>query len=1121
VAPLSGVRSRRHSCRVLILFVAVCAGAAGRGQEPTPRPPAESPKTTADATKTGTHSLDGAKLPPGAVIVVTDKPAEALRSVNAVVISAEEYKKLLDAAEQVRRGAAERAEPPTACHVSGRIELRGAVEVAVLRAEFRLRTTTPRASIPLGLQKGKPTAALLDGDKPAVLLPNKDDDGYSITMDAAGEHRVRVDLEVPVTVRGPKSGERGFELGLPGAAITTLDRLDLPTAVNRVRVAGRSVPANLLAPADTAAPAIVLGPQTRLDVVWDAPARVTGEPPQIAAEGRIEVRIDEKAITSRARLTLKVLRGVVSAWQIRAPAAAVVTPEQAAGADGSVKVERPTDRTRPTWIIRRDPSGDDLSVEITLRTVLSKWDGVRIPGFSVVDAAWQRGTLTIGSSPNLRLTFRPLIDLTRRESPDDALRDAVFEYWSLPGSGSPLEVDIQQVRGEVEAQLVQQFTLVERGWRWQGKLELRPVRTEVHSVELDVPDELKELHATTADVVESVTPGRALGPGRKLVRIQLADARRRPTSINLEGIYASAPGSQSTSLPLPRAVGITDRGGSLTVTVPAGLEVRGSLREWEVEQVSGSDRPLDPVPRGSPGLTATVERAPARLQLAWRAPRSDVAVKSVVEIQLHDRQAVVRQLWRIPVAPDTSRPIPARSSGNLTGRLRTISGGTLTPGAGGDWQVQLAPAAGPEHELVVAYSFQRTPITDRGDADLPLVWLDAFPKVETEVHVWAATTAGGMAFPHLAGGPWTELPPTPVADRPSLPALSLFGSGCGLPLRLRVGTTPFGPGARPTVERVWGQVVDNEDGGQTYRVRYRLGRMSPEALEFELPAPPEAIRFAAFLNQKRLPVSPKDAPARDPPAGFIAARVRLRLDATAGNLPQVLELTYDLPANLLGDASRWTWELRPPSVLGTEVGPTRWQIARAGGELLFARDAFEVGERWQWQRGLFVAAPAWGPEELARWFGNAERSSADAAVGDGITVGRQTGPGAVRFVAVPRALAWLVVSLVVIAIGLAAVRWGGPLTGTVVAAGFVAAVAGAALVWPRLATHLLAASQPGCAAFVVVLAVRWALHQRYRRRVLFLPGFTRAQPNGSSAQRAAIGVRSRIEPSTIDIPASG
>jgi hypothetical protein len=1113
---LSEFRLRRHSIGAVFLLAAICASTGVRGQEPMPRPAADPPKTAAaEPAKPAAQSLDGANLPPGAVIVVTDKPSDALRNVNAVVITAEEYKKLLAAADQSRRAIADRAEPPSACHLSGRVESRGATEVAVLRVEFRLRTTIPHATVPLGLKNGKPTVAVLDGDKPAVLLSNKDDEGYSVTIDAAGDHRVRVDLEVPVAPRGPKGGERGFELGLPGAAITALERLQLPTAVSRGRVGGRTVPAQLLAPADGPGPAVVLGPQSRLDVSWDAPARGTGEPPQVAAEARIEVRVDDKAVATRARLTLKVLRGVMSVWQIRAPANAVVTAEEAAGADSSVRIERPIDRTRPTWIIRRDPSGDDLVLEITVRTQLTKWDGVRIPAFPVADAVRQRGTLIIGAAPNVRLTLRPLIDLTRRESTDETGRDAVFDYWSLPASGAPLEVDIQTSRGEVEAQMSQQFTLGERGWKWQGRLEIRPVRTEVHAVEFDVPDELKEFHSTSPEVVEAVTPGRSLGPGRRLVRVQFADARRRPTTINLEGVYPQAAGFTSASLPLPRPHGVTDRGGSLSIQAPAGHEVRGSLREWDGEHVSNSDRSIDPSPRGSPGLTATFDRSPARVDLGWRAPRSDVAVRSVVEIHLHDRQAVVRQRWHIPAGAEAARPISARAPAVLGGRLRAVSGGALTTVNLGEWQVQLTPATGPDYELILAYSFPRTPASDRAGMEVPIVWLDSFPKIETEVHVWAATTAGGTAFPQLAGGSWTELPPTPVGDHPNLPALSLFAGGPGLPLRLRVETTTAGPGTRPIIDRVLGQVVEDEDGGQAYRVQYRLGPVVADTLDVELPAPPEAIRFAAALNQKRLAVSPREGSGRDQPA----TRVRLRVDPSAVNVPQVLEITYVLPSARPEDAPRWTWVLRAPTVPGVDVGPARWQIARASGDLLFALDGFEISDRWRWRRGLFVDGPAWGTDDMARWFGGTERMAADEGVGDDVVVGRQTAPGAARFVVIPRSPAMLVVSLVVMGLGLAAVRWGGPRTGTVVAAGFVAAVAVVALVWPRLAAQVLAAGQPGIAVFVCVLAVRWALQHRYRRRILFLPGFTRTQSPGSSARRS-INVGSLVEPSTIDVPAS-
>jgi hypothetical protein len=45
-----------------------------------------------------------------------------------------------------------------------------------------------------------------------------------------------------------------------------------------------------------------------------------------------------------------------------------------------------------------------------------------------------------------------------------------------------------------------------------------------------------------------------------------------------------------------------------------------------------------------------------------------------------------------------------------------------------------------------------------------------------------------------------------------------------------------------------------------------------------------------------------------------------------------------------------------------------------------------------------------------------------------------------------------------------------------------------------------------------VLAVQWLMHQRYRRRVVFLPGFTRLK--GSTLIRG--GGRPRGEPSTVD-----
>ena len=51
------------------------------------------------------RSLDPAKLPPNAVIIVSDKPADALQNVDAVVLTPDEYKKLLDAAAAGQSGS--------------------------------------------------------------------------------------------------------------------------------------------------------------------------------------------------------------------------------------------------------------------------------------------------------------------------------------------------------------------------------------------------------------------------------------------------------------------------------------------------------------------------------------------------------------------------------------------------------------------------------------------------------------------------------------------------------------------------------------------------------------------------------------------------------------------------------------------------------------------------------------------------------------------------------------------------------------------------------------------------------------------------------------------------------
>ena len=61
-------------------------------------------------------------------------------------------------------------------------------------------------------------------------------------------------------------------------------------------------------------------------------------------------------------------------------------------------------------------------------------------------------------------------------------------------------------------------------------------------------------------------------------------------------------------------------------------------------------------------------------------------------------------------------------------------------------------------------------------------------------------------------------------------------------------------------------------------------------------------------------------------------------------------------------------------------------------------------------------------------------------------------------------------------------------------------------------------AQPGIAAVLLVLAGIWMVQERYRRQVVFIPGFTRLKP-GSSLVRTGKSSKRPRETSTIDAPA--
>jgi hypothetical protein len=1073
----------RSALAALLLGIAGIIPAAGqvRADEPT-----------------RSRSIDPARLPPNAVIIISDKPSDALNNVDAVVLTPDEYKKLLAAAEQGKRLAAtDRPEPPSVCKLSGAIERRGSQDVAVLRAVFQFRTTAPRAMVLLGLQKAQPVSATIDDGKTANLVPLKDDNGLAVLVDVPGDHRAVIDVEAPLAVRGGNGSEREIELGLPGAAITTIQRLVLPADISRVRIGGRSLGARQLASGTEKAPAVLLGPTNRLDLAWDVLPAANVEP-QTFVDGRYDVRVEDHALAIRARLTLKVQSGAVGTWEVQAPQSAEVSVDNV-NADNPIRIQKPSNANKP-WSIRRDPSATDLVLNVSVRTPLTPGQLVTVPVFAIPGAMQQRGTITVASPASLKLQFRPGPDVLRREPADETSHDAVFAFFRVPAEGSPLTIEIQSAHGEVETQVGYQLTLAERGWRWQGKLDVRPVRTEVTSFEVEVPAEWQDLRATSAEIVEAIVPVLEAA-GRRVVRVQLAEPHRKPFSVTLEALFPLAGSVSTANLTLPRPFGTLDRGGQVVAAVPAGLELRGSYREWEGDRVGEWDRPFEPSVRGVGTLSAAVDRIPARVDLSWRTPRADIALTAAADIQLAERQATVRHQWKFPAAASVPRQFVARGPASLVGRLRVVDGGTVSQSGPGEWSVQIGAPTGRETVLVMTYSFSLPSRPDQADVAVPLVWLDPGPRCETDVRVYSTTTRTGELLPAGAIGPWTEIPARPVPDRLALPDLTLHGSGTNLPLALRLTEAAAGRVNGPLIDRLTIQAVIESDGRQAYRTRCVVRTQTTQYLDVRLPDTPESARFAARLDGKRLPWTVTDDPSR--------CCVRIRLDpADPNRTASELDLVYVLAGGL-----GWRIMLTPPVFVGPVlIGPARWQIGVAADVLLFdAGSDASFDWRWDWQRGLLTPRNAWAASEGPRG------TAADRA--DAVLSTWQTVAAPLYFVAVPRPLALFLGSLSVIALGLAATRVS-PIRRVVGAFVAGAGLICLAMIRPQNLAVLLYIVQPGVAVVVALIVGRWLARRRYRRRVLFLPTFAETAANGSGvARNGNSDGRARQDSATTDAPA--
>jgi hypothetical protein len=1160
-----------------LVLCALIAAAEDTPTKPSASPPPEPAKTAAPVVR----SLDDFKrLPPGAILVPCDLK-DGLRLVpGGVLLAPDDYQKLLDelAALRARLGP-EKPTVPSVCRLSGQVK----DNVVHLKGEFEFPTLRPNATVTLGCAQGNAKSVALDGKTP--LCTYSREDGYVLSVEKPGDHQATLEVEVPL---GSKGAERGLDLDLPRAPITSLD-LDLgDPAVKEARL---TLPAKEGRPVTQPLPArsvdgrgrvtTLLGALGRLDLAWKGTAPPPGGPPLLSAEGRLTVRVVPNGLLLDLNFTLKPLRGQTAQWRfLLPPRTELIAPRLPD--ERIAAFEQPDPKNNPMLHVLRLKGSVGDPLDVAFRSFQPRGEGtVPVGPFAVLGALEHTGTLLLTAPadvlvraqlPDERQAIVSRQEVTEEERRKEPQAVAAFAYRTalpLEAKGPALPVpppflllEVEAVKETCATRTAYALKLTERGWRVTTDIEVTPhLNGGVERLEVQVPPGYEEVRRPGA-----ARPGQHVDwdAASGTVLVTLTPRKTERFHVTLETLYPLPPGEGGVlqpaahgtlTLPLPRPRKTEDQGGQVSVSLPAGMEL--------VPPQQG-DPAWEGLPPGKTEHAWHSVYSPERVAVSWRVPRPDVAADSVADVTLSGRLAQVRQRLVFPTTasnrvllwvPEALDPDRVRLE---SGRARPAADdGTPPPKKAGfrAWPVQLAAAVDRDHPLVVTYTFTLPESGPDGRRfSLPLLLPESASRVETLVHVWSEPGARPVL---AAGNSWEEV--DVVGDRDVLPSLSLRGRRPDRPPGLLVSEPPASPLAAVLVERALVQATVTENGSQSYRVRFLFPHVYATHLDVEFPAPLTGSNLKAGLLAERRgvqvtwqPVDDNGQPAEN---GRIA---RLPIPADFARKPLVLELSYQVLPGRTADSGLLQTTLVPP-VLRSDVGrfPARFQVhLPANWVPLYREGGLSSEQRWGWRGWLLGPLPALSSADLERWFfsgfesrfgrpAEADEATAETDDTDPATlVCSRPGLAPLRLNHFPQQVWLLLCSLAVLAAGLSvylllvAFARRAPAEGTPSGSGTVPAgrlpralfwplavcmglaIVLASLYWPGILGPVLYGAEPGVLVLAVCLVVQWTLHQRYRRQVVFLPGFARMKPGSSLIRNGSnnAAARPRGEPSTVDAP---
>jgi hypothetical protein len=742
--------------------------------------------------------------------------------------------------------------------------------------------------------------------------------------------------------------------------------------------------------------------------------------------------------------------------------------------------------------------------------------------------------------------------------PPDAT--AGFEYLTQPGGARPevrdpwFKLDLDPIQGQLDTTILHTIKLGPTGpadWHLTTLLDVTPLRAEVEHMELFWPapwhlDLPARPPRAAGAVLRRYKEETTAMP--RVLRLDPDSETLKPFKVTLEALAsdvdvrggalapaADVPSSALFKLPWPRSASVRDGG-------KHRIELTDPTETLDFRALQPANPGLELVEQQAHRIVWRADRFVTQVSVAWKPYRAEVSAENVIDVNLasagagnevrveHDCTLVFEDSGKLRDS------VLLRVPAEVTWLRRVLDGkkeeDLLTAVDGGNRRVDRlirCPIAavrigpGAKGRLILKYG-TTLPAAKNGDeplrreAPVPLVAVTEATQTRTRVRIWAEP---GSRVRSIAGA-WEEQALEIVPERDRLPSLVLSSQQPLQPLNLRIETSPARAGAPAVLlDRALFQVQIKENGFQSYRLRFLVRQTSSAHLDLALPAPPDAISLELLfdgvkVNFQAIDNPPVVAAADADAAGSRAGpyMVRLSLPKQAQARPVALEVVYQLLPPPSGFGIPLQSVLQPASIPGLLTGlPVRWQVELPPDRVVLPMDG-DASWRWGRRGWLLAPRPAVNNADLERWFWGEGDPRAALPDDEGALVPShvcwRTSLTPLVLVHVPQQGWLLVCSLLVLVIGLAlgqaafraaSSEGRGSRLVWVVLALLALAIATVGLAWPGLLTAVLFGAEPGLAVLMVLLAVQWLLHERYRRRVVFLPGFRRVK-TGSSLARA-------------------